>query len=286
MATASSGASRRNDDDAPIVILISNRFTMQTDLDRLNQVRNFTKSLHAELLRQKGVIPPITTSNASALQSEGRAFATVLARQTVLGRLAGTIPAPPFTPVPTPQTEPTPQWVVEGNPIPVGKIDFSAPRTSISKFAVIVAFSDEVVRTADDRGLNLIQLVTIRYLRGGEDVLLLSDTAAVSLGNPAGLLYGLAVIGDGSPATLVADFDTLWSDVPDGDPVFPYFVMSPRGAMYLASLNENGSPLFPNVSPATGGNIYGVPVLLTKAAGAKVVLIDAGRLAVTDNGLE
>ena len=57
--------------------------------------------------------------------------------------------------------------------------------------------------------------------------------------------------------------------------------MSPRGAMYLATQHEDGTPLFPNISPATGGNMYGVPVLLTKAAGGKVVIIDGGRIGVT-----
>ena len=176
--------------------------------------------------------------------------------------------------------------MIEGKPIPSGRIYFLAPRTAISKYAVILAMTEELLRAADARGLRLVEQVSLRALRRGEDTLLLSSTAAVAQGNPAGLLNGLSAIGGGSPATLTADFSELWTAVEDGDPDRPFFVLSPRGAMYLATLNEDGTPLFPNLSPATGGSIYGVPVLLSRAAGAKVVLIDAAKLAVTDEGLE
>jgi HK97 family phage major capsid protein len=169
--------------------------------------------------------------------------------------------------------------VIEGHPIPVGRIDFLAPRTAISKFAVILAMTDELLRMAAPRGLSLIERVSLRALRRGEDTLLLSDDAAVTAGNPAGLLNGLSPVGAGSPTTALADdFSALWDAVTDGDPAAPFFVLSSRGAIYLATLNENGSPLFPNLSPATGGTIYNVPVLLSKAAGANVILIDAARL--------
>jgi HK97 family phage major capsid protein len=242
-------------------------------------------SMHVEPLK-KAAVAPMSSSNTSSLNSYGRAFADVMLRQTVLGRLSGTLSAPPNTPIPTPQTDPEGAWVIEGRPIPCGSIDFTAPRTAISKYAFILAFSDELTRIVDDRGLNVVERVALRATRHNEDALLLSDTAAVDQGNPAGLLFGLFAVGEGSPSTLTDDFSALWTSVADGDPSRPHFVMSPRGAMFLASLREEGSPRFPDISLSTGGSIFGVPVLLSQAAGNRVVLFDAEKIAVTDEGLE
>jgi hypothetical protein len=53
----------------------------------------------------------------------------------------------------------------------------------------------------------------------------------------------------------------------------------------LASLNANGTPLFPNVGPL-GGFIAGVPVLISPAAANRVILFDQARIARWDGGLE
>ena len=96
--------------------------------------------------------------------------------------------------------------MIEGHAIPSGRIDFLAPRTTISKYAVILAMTEELLRAVDARALRLVEQVSLRALRRGEDTLLLSDAAAVAQGNPAGLLNGLSAIGGGSPATLTDDF--------------------------------------------------------------------------------
>lgn len=234
---------------------------------------------------RKATVGALSTTTAADLKRESRAFMEIVERRTVLGRLIGTLSAPPNTPIPTPTTDPVGGWITEGGAIPLAAIEFSAPRTAISKYAFLLALSAELTRMADDRGLNVIERVSVRAVVRAEDALLLSDTAAVDQGNPAGLLNGLTAVGGGSPDSMSADFESLWTEVADGDPDRPYFVLSPRGAMYLAALHVDGTPLFPGVSPATGGFLFGVPVLLSKAAGAKVILIDAARLAVTDEGI-
>ena len=60
----------------------------------------------------------------------------------------------------------------------------------------------------------------------------------------------------------------LWRAVRDGEPDRPYFITSGYGAVYLASLrNEDGALSFPNVSAVGGGTLFGVPQLVSKAAG-------------------
>jgi hypothetical protein len=74
--------------------------------------------------------------------------------------------------------------------------------------------------------------------------------------------------------------------VRDGEPDRPYFITSGAGAMFLGSLrNDDGSPSFPTVSAIGGGSIIGVPQLVSRAASAKLILVDASALGVTDGGL-
>jgi HK97 family phage major capsid protein len=239
-----------------------------------------------ERLRTKAAVAGGTTSNLGELAGDisAREFLNLLSKRTVLGRLMGTLSAPPNTKIPTPATDPVPYWVSEGKPLPLALMSFTDPTTGAGKYGILQAFSRELFRVADERAVSLIERIAQRALVRAEDTLLLSDTAADGTA-PAGLLAGLSPIGGGSPAS-IADVEELWTAVSGGDAMMPYFVVSPRGAMHLAARNIDGEPVFPNISPAIGGDIAGVPVLLSKAAANRLILIDAASLAVVDLGLE
>ena len=78
----------------------------------------------------------------------------------------------------------------------------------------------------------------------------------------------------------------LWDAVSDGDPMKPAFITSTRGALYLRSLadDDHGS-LFRDVQ-VNGGNIAGAPVFVSRAAGARLILLDAALLGVSEAGTE
>jgi hypothetical protein len=78
----------------------------------------------------------------------------------------------------------------------------------------------------------------------------------------------------------------LWGTVSDGDPDSPVFITSSHAAMHLAGIHSDGEPEFPNISAATGGTIAGIPVLLSKAAGNRLILVDQSAIAVTDEGID
>ena len=139
------------------------------------------------------------------------------------------------------------------------------------------------MRSTDPRARRLIEQRMVRRLRRGEDRKLLDDQAAVAHVRPAGLLFGLSPLGGGSPASL-ADLEGLWAAVSGGDATAPFYICSPRGAMYLASRNSDGTPAFPDAGPL-GGSLAGVPLLTSPAAGAKLILVDAAVVAVADDGL-
>ncbi len=56
--------------------------------------------------------------------------------------------------------------------------------------------------------------------------------------------------------------------------------------MYMATLrNAGGQRVFPNVG-ALGGDILGVPLLVSPGAGSNLILLDADAILVADGGLE
>ena len=108
----------------------------------------------------------------------------------------------------------------------------------------------------------------------------------MNLERPAGWLYNVAATGSGSPLSLADDFTELWASVRQGEPDAPHWIMSSRAALYLSMLKDGSAPLFPGLNPTTGGQLFGAPVVLTRAAGANVVLVDASQIGVYDGGYE
>jgi hypothetical protein len=226
------------------------------------------------------------STDNTALRRQPSAYLSIAERPTVLSRLQGTTAAPPFAALAGLRGRaPEPEWIGEGKSIPVSRLDFNTSRTEATKFAMIIAVSAELVRQTDDRSINMFEKVLTKAIRHGEDLLLLSDDAAVTDVQPEGLLHGVAGIAAGSPADLGSDIYGLWTSVRDGEAISPYFVLSPRAAMYLAGLHDDGTPRFPDVGPK-GGTIAGVPVLTSPAAAEKLILIDADQLVVSDEGAE
>lgn len=146
------------------------------------------------------------------------------------------------------------------------KLSFTLLRTDIAKLMFLEGFSNDLIRSTDDRTLNLIERQSVRGLRRSEDREFLSDTAAVTQERPAGILFGLTAFGGGSPVSMTANLEGLWSAVRNGDPDAPAFIVSRRGAMYLATLRTDGVPGFPGIGPM-GGTLFGVPTIISHAAG-------------------
>jgi HK97 family phage major capsid protein len=233
---------------------------------------------------QRAAVTAMSTGDASALLAASRAYVQVITRRTILGRLTGTTNVPPLIQVPTTTADPAADWVAELAPIPATNLSVDTESTDATKLATILGVSTEWLRSTDDRALNLVDAYVTRALRLAEDRALLSSDAAVPSERPAGLLNGLSPVSPGSPFGAADYAGALWDAVRDGDALAPAFILSARGAMFLASLRDGGALLFPNVGP-TGGNISGVQIIVSPAATNRLVLVDASCLAVVDDGL-
>ena len=232
----------------------------------------------------KAAAAAVATSDASALQREAKPFLNVVERPTILGQL-GALSAPPYVSIPSPSADPVADWVSEAAPIPVQRITFTPATSGLHKFAFILPITLELARSVDDRALSIIERLAGRVMRKSEDrLLLLRPIPAVAGQQPAGLLFGVTATGGGSPDSLAADLELLWTDVEYGDADRPFYIGSKRGGQYLAGLHVDGVPLFPNAGPL-GGSIHGVPFITSAAAGNKLILIDSSQLVVTDEGM-
>jgi hypothetical protein len=169
----------------------------------------------------KAVVDPIGAGSGLGTRRLSRALTQVIERLTLLGRLS-TVSAPPHTGIPTVDMEPEPSWVADAAPIPVARFDLDIVFTALSKVAVILAFTRELLRSTDDRMLSLFERLLVPALRLAENRLLLSTDAAVENERPAGLLYNLSALSTGSPGSLDEDFRLLWDGVRDGVPLDPH----------------------------------------------------------------
>jgi HK97 family phage major capsid protein len=236
---------------------------------------------------EKAAVDAATTATSPSLAVArlAKPFLEVFRRTTVLGQLSGLLPVPPNTLVPLASGGTVAGWVREFGPIPTTRFDLDNAVVPITKIALISVFAQEFLRAVDDRATSLLERHLQVLVRRGENQALLSNDPAVAQESSAGLLFGLTPVVSGSPASLTEDLLLLWAAVRAGDPMRPHFIISPHVAVWLAAQRSGDGPMFPNISATTGGNIFGVPVILAPEAQSKIILLDASCFAVADNGL-
>lgn len=236
--------------------------------------------------RAKALVPALLEPDVPD-QRGPQAYAALVRRRALLGRLPGARPAPPLTRLNSVANGTIATFMTEGKPIPVSSLGFSNPVTlRPAQVSGIVPFSDELLRSADPAALNLVTADLTRALAVAQDTALLDAQAAVDGGRAASILLGVSSTGGGSPTDIEADLVELVKGIRGGEAESPAFITSLTGALYLATLRAtDGSRLFPDVT-LTGGSILGVPLLVSPAAGAKLVMLDGALLVYTDSGVE
>jgi HK97 family phage major capsid protein len=199
--------------------------------------------------------------------------------RTVLGRMLGQVRRVPFrTLVPLVETGSTAEWAGSGRPVKVAASAFDRVALDSTKIGVITVVADELARSTDPLVVDLLasDLITATALR--EDETLLSSAEAVPNVSPAGLLYGL---------TSASDVRELIQSVRAAEAGGRYFVASGATAVELSEQRDvNGQLLYPNVNVETGGNIKGIPLLLSEGANGNLILIAARTIAVADASAE
>lgn len=231
----------------------------------------------------KAAVTSHTSSDVFAGLS--KLFLQVVDKRTARGRLA-LREAPLNTRVPRRTNRVTASWALGGYPLAFAKYNFDDPSMYPGKYGFLKGFQDSLLRLPEEQAVNYIISAATADMSYSDDELFLSDSAALSSEETsAGILNGVVESGDGSPASLATDMEALWTDCRDGDSDRPHYILSARGGQYLASRRVDGTPEFPNVGPL-GGSINGVPVLISRSAGNRLILVDADAIVENDGGLE
>lgn len=242
------------------------------------------RSPHRELI-VKAATGALTTDDLSPLGRLSRAFVGLLSRRTILGRAVGVRRVPPLTRMLPIATGVTAGFVTEGQPIPVDALTWDTETTlTPGKIGIITVHTQELAQSTE--GLDVIERDLLRAVALGEDYALLDGAAAVAGGRPASILNGVTPTADSTSATIETDVAAQIADVRGGEAEFPVFVGSANGALWLMrQRSANGERLFPNVN-VRGGDIFGIPLLISPAATYRLVLFDAAVLLVADVAAE
>ncbi len=236
--------------------------------------------------RAKAIVPALQVTDAP--DSAGpQAYAEIVRRRSLLGRIPGARPAPALVRLNGLSADATASFITEGAPIPVSALAFGTPLLlQPGKVATIVPFSNELVKHGDPAAFALVQSDMTRALAAAIDGALLDGLAAVTGGRPASVLNGVSAIPGGSPSGIEDEITAMVTSVRGGDAEQPAFITSLSGALYLATLRDaGGDRIFPDVSLA-GGTLLGAPVLVSPAAGTKLIFVDGALLLYSDGGVE
>lgn len=255
--------------------------------------RRWPRSKHLDVIR-KAAVPAGTTDGWGAalnpLQGYASEFLELVRPATVLGRMNGFRRVPFRVKFPLQTAGATVGWVGEFKPIPVGKLTLDSDTFEHSKISGIVVLSKELAISSEPSAEALIQRDLIAAIAQFSDEQFLDPSVAEVDGvKPASITNGATAIpssGNGA-AAIEADLKALVAAVVASGALLtsPYFVMKPTTALHLATLEGANGNIFPNVN-VMGGDIWGIPVLVSANAGNQITLIDAAEVLLADESID
>jgi HK97 family phage major capsid protein len=193
----------------------------------------------------------------------------------------------------------TAQFVGQGKPTPVSKIDFDLLMLGYSKISAIAVITKELAENSSPSAAIAIANDVAAVVASFMDIAFLDpDRAAVVDVSPESITHGSGVASfnsaGSSAANFASDFKLLMRALATSEGVRlrdAVWIMSETLATTLCTLtNANGDNTFPDLGPA-GGQIYKLPVLTTavvhtsgSATEQTVVLLSPSLIAVADDG--
>ena len=243
---------------------------------------------HLALIKKAATDPTLYSDDWRGLRRLSDQFYALFRPATFFGQVVSSVRRVPFQVRTLVQaTASNAKWAGEARPIKVSSaLDLNLVALPRLKLGLIGVTTSELAKSTDAGAIAVVQRDLSRSIASGENDTLFDNQPAITGVRPAGLLFGVAPVGSFSPPDLEADVAAMITAVRGGEPQAPYFVVSPAGALFLATLRDaNGVRTFPNVSFA-GGDLLGVPVIVTGAAGSSLILLDVAALLVADDGVE
>ena len=258
--------------------------------DAINYAARWNDSTPEVQLALKAATAPATTTDPTWMgvlvpPPVVKGFIELLRPKTILGRLAGLNQVPFNVLVPMQTGGGTYSWVGENAPKPVTKFTLGSTTLTWSKIAAIIALSEELTRLSTPSAEDVVRREMVNGIAQFMDQQFIDPTVAAVAGvSPASITNGI------TPITTTAD------PVKDVTAILMAFtaanipvdritlIMSSTTAFQLAvKLNALGQPMFPSLT-ATGGTIFGIPVIPSNAAGNNVIGVAPEYILYADEG--
>jgi HK97 family phage major capsid protein/HK97 family phage prohead protease len=243
---------------------------------------------------QKAAVAPGTTTDATwagplVVRQPLNEFLELLRPRTLLGQVTGFRQVPFNVSVPSQTAGGTYSWVGQGLAKPVTSAAYAAVTLDFAKAAGIIVISEELAKLSSPSAEGLIREELIAGMGAFLDVQLVDPAVAAGANlNPASITNGAATIASSGVTGAAAKVDLASrvavfaaANIPLSGSVW---LMNDSNAFGLAmSVNALGQPLFPGMS-ITGGNILGIPVVVSNNVGARVILVHAPSILYADEG--
>jgi HK97 family phage major capsid protein len=216
-------------------------------------------------------------------------FLALLRPQTILGKVDTFFKVPFNVSVASQTGGGTYQWVGQGAPKPVGKLQFGTITLTILKCAGIIVITEELARTSTPSAEEVIRRDMINGIAAFLDTEFIDPTKAAVAGvSPGSVTNGVTPITTAgtSPANARTDIQALANAmtaalIPTAGAVL---ILSETNALALTNaLNPLGQPLFPGMSQG-GGMIMGYKAVASQAAGTTVALVQPSAILYADDG--
>ena len=248
----------------------------------------------------KAVVPVMNLTDASVLAHTRpmfEEFLELVRPRSIIDRVVGLREVPPFIHMLRVASGAAAGWVGEGAPAPVGKFSLDREALSADRIVSLIVVTRELLQTSSPLG----ELAFTRELARG--VAAFQDKAFIdpSFGpvpstSPGSITHGITPVhsSGASLAAVQADIKSLFATFVGADGALEeaVIVMAPRTALALSLLTgSGGAPAFPKLG-ARGGELAGVPVLVSSACEAGgspgdtfMVLFDPAQIMIADEGV-
>lgn len=223
-------------------------------------------------------------------------FIELLRPQTIIGRLSGVRRVPFNIRIPRQTAGTSGQFVGEGAPTPVRKLDFDNITLPSAKASTIVVITAELAKLSNPSAEALVRQDLIDGLSQYLDKRLVDPAyPGVSAVSPASLTYGVSPTQStgATLAALDANVRAVMTTFADAELGLGsgVWVMSASMAIRLSMMRTNqDTKAFPELS-VNGGTFYGLPVIVSNnvvGSGSPgdqyLILIDQSNILLADDG--
>lgn len=224
---------------------------------------------------RKAAVTAMTTGDPAVFGNGTAVMRDTIVQPSVPAEILryGGLDAPLNFPIPRRTGIPTGYWTEEGRPRPISRSNFEGVTLTGREASIYLTLSRDLMRHGGD-------VATSSIIGGAREQMPLTldraffSTAAATASTPAGVLENAIGFDGGSPAG-EPEVTNVLAVVSDGNPRRPVWFTSLRALGYLASFGGN---VFRNAR--IGGDILGIPLAITPAAGNRLILVDAADVAV------